>query len=182
MLGPSSPLSPGAAWVQTDQHGVAARGVVASWRPPGLAPALSLRGGLLQADGGEPVAVAGLDVRAPLGRRGNAGAGGSGVDLAWSSGVGLSVGTFTRGSVPVDLAMGRAWASGAVWIAPYLQGGLVMDLDLGDERPDREFDVRPTAGAGLDLSLDRARRVVLRAAASVGDRRSFALGAVVRLR
>lgn len=177
MLGPASPLSPGAAWVQTDQHGVRARGVVASWRPPGWAPALGLRGGLLDGDGGDPVALAGLDVRLPVARRDE----GAPADLSWSTGAGLAVGDFTRVTVPIDLSAGRSWAAGSVWFAPYLSGGVALDLDLGDARPDREFHLRPTAGAGLDLSLDRERRLVLRAALAVGDRRAFGLGAVVRL-
>lgn len=176
MLGPTSLVSPGAAWVRADLDAGEAEGVVGMWRPPGVAAPLSLRGGVLRDADGDPVAMAGLDLRVPLARR----AEGARLDLAWSTGAGLSVGSYTRVSVPVDLLVGRAWASGSVWLSPYLSGGLVMDLDLGGGAPDQEFHVRPTAGAGLDLSLDRERRVVVRAGAALGSRSAFGLGAVVR--
>jgi hypothetical protein len=51
---------------------------------------------------------------------------------------------------------------------------------MGDEAPDKEFAVQPAAEVGVDLSLDPARRVVLRAGASLGDRKAFAVGAIVR--
>ncbi|MFW6200579.1 MAG: hypothetical protein ACOC8K_08400 [Gemmatimonadota bacterium] len=54
---------------------------------------------------------------------------------------------------------------------------LVEWLALGLHRaPDEEFDVSPSAEVGLDLSFDHERRVVLRAAAALGDRSALILG------
>jgi hypothetical protein len=55
-----------------------------------------------------------------------------------------------------------------------------MDLRLGGDAPEEEFEVQPSVELGVDLALDRARRVVLRVAASLGDRQAVAVGAVIR--
>jgi hypothetical protein len=49
------------------------------------------------------------------------------------------------------------------------------------EQPDlEEFGGQPTGEVGVDLSLDAARRVTLRAGFSVGERRGIAIGAMVQ--
>lgn len=175
LLGPTAPVEPGAAWVRFGGSG-GGQGVVGTWRPSGLPEPLSLRGGLARDADDDPAGLVGVDVRAPLLRRDD----GARADVTWSTGAGVVVGEFVRVSVPVDLLLGRAWSSGSVWLAPYLTAGVVMDLDLGDEAPGREFHLRPTAGAGLDLALDPGRRVVLRAGASFGDHEALAVGVLVR--
>lgn len=175
LLGPESPVDVGAAWVRFGGAG-GAQGLVGMWRPSGLPTPLSLRGGVARDGEEDPAAMVGLDVRVPVSRH----ADGARVDVSWSAGGGVVVGEFTRLTVPVDLAVGRSWASGSVWLAPYLTGGVVMDLSLGEERPNEEFRMRPTAGAGLDLALDPGRRVVLRAAMAFGEHEAVAVGVVVR--
>lgn len=176
LLGPESPVDVGVAWVRFGGSG-GGRGIVGMWQPAGLPGPVSLRGGLARDGEEDPVGMVGMDVRVPVTRRID----GSRFDVSWSAGSGVVLGEFIRVSVPVDLAVGRSWASGSVWVAPYLTGGLVMDLDLGDEAPDQEFTLRPTAGAGLDFALDPDRRVVLRAGMAFGDHEAVAIGATVRM-
>jgi len=61
------------------------------------------------------------------------------------------------------------------WV-PYVFGGAALEFRTGDEAPDEEFKVEATAGIGVDLSLDRARRFVLRASAALGERQAVAVG------
>lgn len=49
----------------------------------------------------------------------------------------------------------------------------------GDLVPDEEFEVQATAGLGAGRAFDAARRFVLRAAMSLGDRQAVAVGLMI---
>lgn len=78
--------------------------------------------------------------------------------------------------MPVGIAAGRSWSSGAVWLDPYVVLGFAMDLALGRDAPDDDFRVSPSVDLGLDLALDRRRTLVLRVATALGDRHAVAVG------
>jgi hypothetical protein len=176
LLGPNVPDGFGVHWLRAGALPGDGDALLVTWAPPGLPAGMSLRGGGGRGAGGDVAGFGGVDVSAPLTERRP----GLPVDLSWNAGAGLGVGQWVLFSVPVGLSAGRAWSSGAVWIAPYVSAGLALDLRVGDEAPDKEFEVQPAADVGVDLSLDRARRVTLRAAASLGDRQAVAVGVLVR--
>jgi hypothetical protein len=122
---------------------------------------------------GSPAGFAGVDVRAPISR-------GRLLDFSWSAGLGVSLGEYLLGTLPMAISAGHEWSSGAVAFAPYVSGGLALDMHLGEEAPEEEFTIQPAGEVGLDLSLDAARRVTLRAAIGLGERGAVAVGAAVQ--
>ncbi len=146
--------------------------ILGTWAMPGLPKGVRLRGGVGRGTGGVDAIFGGIDVQAPL-LRGKAE---MPFDLDWQTGAGLSIGDWTLVTVPIGLSGGFAFTSGSVWIAPYLTAGLAADLRLGDDAPDKEFEVSPSLDVGLDLAFDRERRIVFRGAASLGDRQAVSLG------
>lgn len=149
--------------------------VLVTWALPGLPDGVRLRGGFGTGAGEERAGFGGIDVQAPLMR------GRSDVpfDLDWQGGLGVSVGAYTLVTLPVGLTGSVSWTSGSIWFAPYLAAGLAADLRLGEDAPDDEFDVAPALDLGVDVSFDAARRVILRAAAAVGDRQALSVGLAV---
>lgn len=139
---------------------------------PGLPDGLRLRGGGGEGAGGTTAGFGGIDVQARLMR----GQGDTPFDIDWHGGLGVSVGEYVLVTLPVGISGGLSWTSGSVWLGPYLAAGLAADFRLGDDAPADEFDVYPAVDVGLDLSLDPDRRLVLRAAASLGDRQALSLG------
>jgi hypothetical protein len=101
-------------------------------------------------------------------------------DLAWTTGAGLGAGENVLITLPMGVSGGRSWSSGSVWLAPYVSVGVALDVWLGDVEGQDEFVASPSLDLGLDLALDAGRRVVLRAATSLGDRQAIAVGAMVR--
>ena len=176
MLGPSTPAGLGIHWLRAGTLPGDADAVLVTWNAPGLAPAFRLRGGAGKGVGGETAGFGGIDVRAPI----RGGSADRGVDLAWTTGAGVGVGEYVLVSVPLGVAAGAEWSSGSVWLAPYVSLGVALDLRLGDEAPDEEFDASIAADLGLDLALDADRRFVVRAATSLGDRQAVAVGLLVR--
>jgi hypothetical protein len=132
-----------------------------------------VRGGAGEGADGEIAGCGGIDLNTPIALQ----RGGQPVDLSWSTGAGLSYGRYLLVTVPVGLSAGLEWASGSVWAAPYASIGVALDLRLGGGRPDSEFGIAPSADLGLDLSLDAARRMVIRTALSLGDRQALVVGA-----
>lgn len=179
-LAPDSPrlISPhlteglGVHWLRPGTLPGDEEAVFVNWVPPGLPSGMRLRGGAGRGAGGSTAGFGGVDVQAPL-RRGE---GESPFDLDWQAGLGVSVGKYALVTLPVGISGGIAWTSGSVWFAPYVAAGLAADLRFGDEAPAEEFEVYPSLDVGVDVALDAARRVVLRAAASLGDRQTLALG------
>jgi hypothetical protein len=177
LSGPESPSGLGLYWSRAEvlpgDHNV----VFATFSLPGTNGAVSVRGGIGTGAGEETAAFGGVDLRAPIARHTDA----QPLDLEWSGGAGLGVGEYVLISVPVAVSAGRSWASGSVWFAPYVSMGATFDYRIGesDAMPDEEFEIQATAGIGVDMAFDAARRVVLRVSTAVGERQALALGVVV---
>lgn len=165
----------GVHWVRAETLPGDDEAVLVTWAFPGLPAGVRLRGGAGTGAGGTTAGFGGVDVQAPVLR------GRSDVpfDLDWQSGVGVSVGEYALVSIPVGLTGAVSWTSGSVWLSPYVSAGLAADLRLGDEAPSDEFGVVPALDIGLDLSLDAARRFVLRASVALGDRQALSVGLAV---
>lgn len=182
-LAPDSPrlVSPhgsgglGVHWVRAETLPGDDAALVATWAMPGLPSGMRLRGGAGKGAGGVNAAFGGIDYQRPLMR----GAAPRPFDLDWQSGVGVSIGDYTLVTIPVGLTGGVSWTSGTVWMAPYVTAGIAADLRIGDQAPLREFEVSPSLDVGLDLSFDIERKLVLRAAAALGDRQAVSLGIAV---
>lgn len=172
LVGPESPQGLGVLWVRFGTLPDDGDGLMAVWQAAGLPEGVSLRAGGAEGAGGRTAVFAGVDVRSPLAWHDE----GQPLDLAWTAGVGMGAGDYALLTVPVGIAAGRSWSSGAVWLSPYVVLGLAMDLALGSDAPDDEFEVSPSVDLGLDLALDRDRSLVLRVATALGDRHALAVG------
>ena len=150
-------------------------GVLVTWKPSGLPEATRLRLGGGIGAGDTEAGIAALDVRVPL----RPTAGGS-VRLAWTASIGGSYGEWGIVSLPVGLVAGVVWSEGAVTISPWAGVGVGFDFQFGDEAPDQDFEVRPAADIGLDLSFDEARRFTVRTGLSLGVRNAVAVGIAIR--
>jgi hypothetical protein len=146
-----------------------------TWRPSALQRGVSIRAGAAEGAGGVVAGFGGIDVNVPLAARTES----RPIDLSWNAGAGVAVGEYLIVSVPVGLAAGRAWESGPVWLSPYVAMRAAMDLRLGEEAPEDEFEVGPGLDVGLDAAFDAARHVILRFSASLGDRSAVAAGIVL---
>jgi hypothetical protein len=146
-----------------------------TWQPAGFPRGVSLRAGAAEGAGGTTAGFGGVDVTAPLAAHTES----RPIDLSWNTGAGFAVGEYLIVSVPVGIAAGRSWSSGSVWLNPYVATRVSMDLRLGDEGPEDEFDVSPGVDVGLDAAFDQERNVVLRFSTSLGDRSALALGVVI---
>ncbi len=151
--------------------------LLGTWAMPGLPKGVRLRGGVGRGPGAVDAVFGGIDVQAPL-LRGKAA---MPFDLDWQTGVGMSVGDYTLVTLPLGLSGGFSFTSGSVWIAPYLTAGLAADFRLGDDAPEKSFEVSPSLDIGLDLAFDRNRKIVFRSAASLGDRQAVAFGLALGL-
>jgi hypothetical protein len=176
LQGPNAPSGFGAYWLRTGALPGDGSGVLVTWAPPALQGKMTVRGGGGHGAGGTPAGFGGIDVRVPMMRSGA----GRMIDVAWTAGLGASMGEYMMGTLVMGASAGREWSSGSVAFGPYLSAGIAADMRMGEEAPDEEFVVQPAAELGVDLSLDPARRVTLRAGASLGDRKAFAVGAMVR--
>lgn len=175
MIGPESPGGLGVYWLRGGSLPGDGDAVLATWALPGAGRAVSVRGGFGTGAGGEPAGFGGVDIRAPLARHSDT----QPLDLSWNAGAGLGVGEYVLVSVPVGVAAGRSWSSGAVWFAPWVGAGVALDLRIGSEAPEEEFDVQGSGEVGFDLAFDQARRFVIRVAASLGDRQAIAVGMAI---
>jgi len=172
MIGPESPSGLGVYWMRAGARPGDGDAIFGSWSLPGFGGSVAARGGFGEGVAGEKAAFGGVDLHAPLARHRP----GQPLDLEWNAGAGFGVGEYLLFSVPMGVSAGRSWSSGSVWFAPYVFGGAALEFRTGDEAPDEEFKVEATAGIGVDLSLDRARRFVLRASAALGERQAVAVG------
>lgn len=146
--------------------------LVGTWALPFLPDGMRFRGGAGKGAGQTSAILGGIDFQRPLMRRTLTGR----FDLDWQGGLGVSFGEYALVTVPVGLTGGVSWTSGAVWLAPYVTAGIAADLRLGGQAPDREFEVNPALDVGVDLAFDIERRVVVRAAAALGDRQALSIG------
>lgn len=158
------------------------RAVVVTWTG-GLPDGLRLRGGVGEGAGSDDEAdldvnavFGGIDVWHTLTR----GPESAPLEVVWTTGFGVGVGDWTLVSVPVGLTTGTTWSSGSVWLNPYLHAGVVMDLRVGEEAPDEEFEVGVATDLGVNVAFDPGRRVVISASAGLGDRQAVAVGLVLR--
>jgi hypothetical protein len=177
-IGPDSPEGFGVHWVRAGTLPEDGDAVMVTWAFPGLPTGVTLRGGGGRGAGGDAAGFGGVDLRTPIVRHRD----GQPLDLAWVAGAGLGVGQYALVSIPMGVSAGRVWSSGSVWLAPHLGMGISLDLRIGDDAPDKEFEASPYAEVGVDLALDAEQRFVIRAAASLGDRQAVGVGAVVRTR
>lgn len=175
MIGPESPGGFGVYWMRTESLPGSGDAAFATWALPGFGGSVAVRGGAGEGATGEIAGFGGVDVRAPLARHTEE----QPLDVEWHAGAGVSGGDYLLVAVPTGVSVGRSWSSGAVWFAPYVSLGATGEVRIGDDAPDEEFVVEPTAEVGVDLSFDSARRFVLRAAASLGDRQAVAVGLAV---
>ncbi len=164
-------------WVRTEAFPDDDGALLVTWAMPALPTGMRLRGGVGRGAGGANAVMGGIDFQVPL-HRGPKRA--WTLDLDWQSGLGFSAGDYSILTLPAGLSGSASWSAGQVWVAPFLTAGATADLRLGDEAPEKEFRVDPTAEVGLDLAFDAARRVVLRAAHVWGERQSVSLGVAVR--
>jgi len=172
MIGPESPGGLGIHWLRAESLPGDGDAFFATWALPGTDRSVSLRGGVGEGRNDELAGFGGIDLRAVLARHDDA----QPLDIGWNAGIGASYGEYLVVSAPVGISAGRSWSSGSVWFAPYLGLGAVLDYRRGEEAPDEEFALEPSAEVGVDLSFDRARRFVIRAAASLGDRQAVSVG------
>ena len=175
MLSPEPLGGMGLYYVRYGEHPGDGPGAFDTWSTAGFPYGVSLRAGAAEGAGGTTAGFGGVDVSAPLAPRTEA----RPLDLSWNTGAGLALGEYLLVSVPVGIAAGRPWASGNVWLNPYVAARLSMDLRLGDEGPEEEFDVSPGVDLGLDAAFDRGRSVVLRFSTSLGDRSAVAVGVLL---
>jgi hypothetical protein len=172
-MSPNGPGGLGVLWLQPDALPGDERAILATWTPPG-SPGFRLRGGIgIGAEDNEAF-MAAVDLQTSIARRGTLP-----FDLDWQGGLGVGFGNHVLFTLPVGVTAGTSWSSGSVWMAPYVSVGLAADLHLGDDFEGDEFGVEPALDVGLDLALDDARHAVVRAAASLGDRQTLAVGLAI---
>ena len=177
LTGPESPSGIGIHWMRAEVLPGDHNAVFGTLSLPGTNGAVSVRGGIGTGVAEENAAFGGVDLRAPIARHTAT----QPLDLEWSGGAGLGVGEYVLISVPVAVSAGRSWASGSVWFAPYVSLGATIDYRIGDSDfvPDEEFEIQATAGIGVDMAFDPARRFVLRVSTALGERQAIALGLVI---
>jgi hypothetical protein len=179
LIGPETPAGLGVYWMRAETLPLDHNAVFGSWSLPGTAGAIAVRGGIGTGVAEENAIFGGIDLRAPIARHTDA----QPLDLEWSGGIGFGFGEYLLGSVPVAVSAGRSWASGSVWFAPYVTVGATVDYrydyDESDFMPDEEFEIQATAGLGVDVAFDAARRFVFRAAAALGERQAVAVGLLI---
>jgi hypothetical protein len=177
LVGPETPGGLGLYWMRAEVLPGDHNAVFGSLSLPGSDGAISVRGGIGTGVDEENAYFAGLDLRAPIARHSAT----QPLDLEWSGGAGASYGEYLLVSVPVAVSAGRSWASGSVWFAPYVSAGATLDYRYGDSDsvPEEEYEIQATAGLGVDVAFDAARRFVFRAAAAVGERQAVAVGLLI---
>lgn len=98
------------------------------------------------------------------------------LDVVWTSGFGGAFGDYYSVGLPVGVSASRTVAGSAVWIQPYTSARVVLEGFFGPRHPDESFGLALAADVGLDVALQHARTLTLRAAMSLGDRRALAIG------
>lgn len=151
------------------------KAVLVTWTG-GLPEGLRLRGGFGEGADGENAGFGGIDVWRTLTR----GPESAPVDVVWTTGLGVGVGEWTLVSIPIGLTTGTSWSGGSVWVNPYIHAGVVLDLRVGGNAPEDEFEAGVATDLGVNVAFDRGRRVVVSASAGLGDRQAVAVGLVFR--
>jgi hypothetical protein len=177
MTGPETPGGIGAYWMRAEVLPGDDDAVFGTLSLPGSGGAITLRGGLGTGVDEENAFFGGVDLRAPVATHTTT----QPFDVAWSGGAGVGFGEYFLISVPFAVSVGRSWASSSVWFAPYASAGATLDYRFGndEEVPDEEYEVQATAGIGVDIAFDPARRFVVRAAAALGERQAVSVGLLI---
>lgn len=176
LIGPESPGGLGMFWLRSSALGPELDGGMAIWSLPGMGGSVALRGGAAVDPDDDVAAFGGVDIRSHVATHTQT----QPLDVVWNAGIGagsrLEEGQHVVVTVPMSIAAGRSWTSGAIWLAPYLSIGVAMDVHFGQDAPDDEVEVYPSADVGLDFALDPGRNFVIRVATSLGDRQALAVG------
>ena len=175
LIGPDTPGGFGAYWVRAGTLPGDGDAAFATMTLPGLGTSVTLRGGIGNGAGEEPAGFGGVDLRAPITRHGP----GQPLDIEWHTGVGVGIGQYQIASLPIGVSVGRGWSSGSIWFAPWIAVGATAEYRRGEEAPDEEFVVEPTAEVGVDLAFDPGRRFIVRAATALADRQAVSVGLLI---
>jgi len=99
------------------------------------------------------------------------------LDIIWTSGIGGAVGQSAQVAIPVGFAAGRSLGhDGSVWFNPYGAARVTIEGRFGANAPDQDLELLLSNELGFNLSFDRERRFILRAAAALGDRSALVMG------
>lgn len=182
LIGPDSPGGLGLFWLRSSTGASETDGLMGTLALPGMGGNVILRGGVGidengSDEGGDLIsAFGGIDLRAPIARHTAA----QPLDIEWYAGLGASTGPegeqYILFTLPMGVSVGRSWTSGSIWLAPYVAMGVALDLNIGDNAPEDEFEATPAADIGVDFALDPGRRFIVRVATSLGDRQALAVG------
>ena len=172
LVSPYSSGGLGVHWLRAHTLPFDDQAVLVTWAMPGLPDGVRLRGGAGRGAHGGNAFLGGLDVQRAAWRGDET----FEFRLDWQGGVGASVGDFAVVTVPAGITGGVLLGEGAITFAPYLAAGAVAELRVGERAPPRRFEIGPSLDAGVDVGFDRERHVVLRLAASLGDRQAVTMG------
>jgi hypothetical protein len=179
LVGPESPGGFAVYWLRSSALTVETDAAMATWALPGMGGAVIVRGGAGVDDDDDLSVFGGIDLRAPIARH----TAELPLDLEWSAGLGAGSrtgdGRYLVVTLPMAVSAGRSWSSGSIWLAPYVAMGVALDLKIGEDAPDEEFEATPVADLGLDFALDPDRRFIFRTAVSLGDRQALVVGLAV---
>jgi hypothetical protein len=98
------------------------------------------------------------------------------LDVMWTWGLGGGVGDYYSVAVPVGAAASRVFTGSGIEVRPYTSARMALEGYFGANHPEETFGLTVAADVGVDVSLLRSRRVIVRAAMSLGDRRAMAVG------
>lgn len=98
------------------------------------------------------------------------------LDVIWTSGIGGAVGHSAQVAIPVGFAAGRSIGDGSVWFNPYGAARVTIEGRFGSHAPEQDLELLLSNELGFNVSFDRERRFILRAAAALGDRSAAAIG------
>lgn len=98
------------------------------------------------------------------------------LDVVWTSGLGAAFGDYYSIGLPVGVSASRVMEGDNIWFQPYTSARVVLEGYFGEDRPDESFGLALAADVGMDVSLHRSRVIIVRTAASLGDRRAISIG------
>jgi hypothetical protein len=177
MLAPASPAGFGlyvVDWGLGPGDGV---GLLVAYRGQAAPGGIGLRAGAARGFDDEVIVAGGADFSLPLFQA----SADFPLDVIWTSGIGAAWGDYGQVGVPIGFAAGRPLGSDAIWFNPYVSARAVFEGYFGQDRPSEDFALSLATDIGADVSFDRARRFIIRLAASLGDRHALVAGVHARL-
>lgn len=145
-------------------------GVLGTWRATSAPGGLGFRLGLAEDRRDELAVYGGVDLSGSLVRASND----TPVDVAWVTGVGVSVGDAGLVSFPLGISVGRKFRTEDVTFNPYITPRVVLDAWFGSDRPRRSTDLELAVDLGVDLVFQPGWGV--RFGATLGDRSAVGIG------